>query len=129
KLLGETSRTTRPEVEAAVRHIASGQLVGGLVAALTALRDRPDATPGLAGGRVPTLVIVGAEDGVTPPEGRRRLRDATPGCAPGAGVPRVVAHATRGPRREETRAAGPWVSREAPPAFNAAVRRFLDAIP
>jgi pimeloyl-ACP methyl ester carboxylesterase len=39
-----------------------------LVADLMAMRDRPDSTPGLADIRVPTLVIVGDEDPITPPD-------------------------------------------------------------
>jgi pimeloyl-ACP methyl ester carboxylesterase len=38
-----------------------------LVTTLRALRDRPDARPGLRDIRVPTLVLVGSEDTVTPP--------------------------------------------------------------
>ena len=38
----------------------------GRVAALKALRDRPDARPGLSHVSFPTLVVVGEEDAITP---------------------------------------------------------------
>ncbi len=44
-----------------------------ITTALMALRDRPDATPGLAAITVPTLVIVGEEDAVTPPAAAKAL--------------------------------------------------------
>ena len=52
----------------------------GMVGALAALRDRPDATPGLAAIAVPTTVLVGSEDTVTPPEVARALAAAIPGA-------------------------------------------------
>jgi pimeloyl-ACP methyl ester carboxylesterase len=56
------------------------QNTAGVVAALRGLRDRPDATPQLGAIRVPTLVIVGAEDTLTPPDLARRLAGAIPGA-------------------------------------------------
>lgn len=70
-----------PELVARARAIAAEQPVTGLVAALAALRDRPDSSPTLATIDVPTLVVVGEEDALTPPsdadeleEGIRRAR-------------------------------------------------------
>jgi 3-oxoadipate enol-lactonase len=64
-LCAETT-AKRPEVVGTVRRIASLQAPAGIVGALQALRDRPDATPGLKDIAVPTLVIVGREDAITP---------------------------------------------------------------
>lgn len=50
-----------------VRAIALAQPKEAVVDALHALRDRPDARPGLSAVRVPTLVVVGADDTLTPP--------------------------------------------------------------
>ena len=59
------------------------QAVGadGLVAALTAMRDRPDRTALLPTlGELPTLIVVGREDRITPPEDSRAMADAVPGA-------------------------------------------------
>ena len=108
KALGETTRGSRPEVVAEAKRIASAQSVDGIAAALAALRDRPDATPGLAKIAVPTLVIVGAEDAITPPDVAKSMAAAIPNA-----------------RLEEIPAAGHLSDLEAPDAFNAAVRAFL----
>jgi 3-oxoadipate enol-lactonase len=50
-----------------LRQMASLQSAEGVADALVALRDRPDATPKLASIDVPTLVIVGELDAITPP--------------------------------------------------------------
>jgi pimeloyl-ACP methyl ester carboxylesterase len=53
------------------------------------MRERADSTPVLGTIRVPTLVVVGAEDRVTPPAVAEAMAQAIPGarCAviPGAG--------------------------------------------
>src|SRR5438128_2704304 len=56
-----------------VRCIASVQPIPAIVAALQALRDRPDAGPTLANIKVPTLVVVGSEDALTPPAMAEKL--------------------------------------------------------
>lgn len=109
KVLGDTTRASRPAVVAAVRALGAAQSVGGLVAGLTALRDRPDATPGLAAVRVPTLVIVGAEDAVTPPAAAEKLAAAIPGA-----------------RLVELPAAGHLTSLEDPEQFDAVVQAILN---
>lgn len=61
----------------------------GVIAALTAMRDRPDSRPLLAEIRVPTLVVVGADDAITPPNTARVMHQGIPGSQleiiPGAG--------------------------------------------
>jgi pimeloyl-ACP methyl ester carboxylesterase len=111
KLLGDTTRASRPEVVAEVRRIGEGQSTAGLAAAVRALRDRPDAVPGLAAVRVPTLVLAGAEDAVTPPAGAR-----------------ATASRIAGATFVELPAAGHLSNLETPEAFTAAVRRFLDGL-
>jgi 3-oxoadipate enol-lactonase len=60
-----------------------------LVAGLTALRDRPDRRPELPRITCPTLIVVGAEDAITPPAESRAMAQAIPGARlvelPGAG--------------------------------------------
>ena len=67
KMLSEKTRQTKPEVVAKVRELAARQTREGVIAGLKALRNRSDSTASLKGLRFPVLVIVGAEDAVTPP--------------------------------------------------------------
>jgi 3-oxoadipate enol-lactonase len=88
KLLGDETRLQRPNVVAEVRRIGSVQSVDGIVKALQALRDRPDARPGLTNMDFPAVVIVGAEDTLTPPSVARPMADslrAVVDIIPGAG--------------------------------------------
>lgn len=78
KLLGPVTQREQPEVVAAVRKLASAQKPAGIIAALKALRDRPDATASLANIKVPALVIVGHDDSLTPPDVARKLAGALP---------------------------------------------------
>ena len=64
-----------------VRRIIAATPVAGIAGALASMRDRHDSTgllPTLAG--LPTLVIVGEEDAVTPPDAARRMAAAIPGA-------------------------------------------------
>ena len=70
-----------PEVAHRLRRIIEATPVPGMVGALAAMRDRHDSTgllPTLSG--LPALIIVGAEDVVTPPESARRMAGAIPGA-------------------------------------------------
>jgi pimeloyl-ACP methyl ester carboxylesterase len=86
RLLGPTAR---PEVETEVRRIAGEQTRAGVTAALAAMRDRPDSTRLLTQIRVPALVVVGADDALTPPSVARSIAEALPHgrlrVIPGAG--------------------------------------------
>lgn len=110
KLLSEGSKLSKPLVDFG-REIATRQSGAAMIAALYALRDRPDAGPGLEAVAVPTLVIVGEHDAVTPPLAAARIATATPGSElvhiPGAGHLSNV---------------------ENPDAFNRAVIAFLGKI-
>ncbi len=61
----------------------------GACQALAAMACRLDLSERLASIETPTLIVVGAEDALTPPEDSRRMRDAIPGARlveiPGAG--------------------------------------------
>ena len=67
KMLSPTTHADRPNVIADVRTLASKQTVVGVVKALEALRDRADSTELLKTFDFPTLVIVGEDDAITPP--------------------------------------------------------------
>ena len=64
-----------PSVVARARAIAADQEITALSAALLTLRDRPDSRPTLPTIDVPTLVIVGEEDALTPPQDAADLED------------------------------------------------------
>jgi pimeloyl-ACP methyl ester carboxylesterase len=67
KMLSESTLKSRPEVVEEVRRIAARQSAAGVAAGLAALRDRPDANPGLGNIAVPTLILVGEHDAITTP--------------------------------------------------------------
>ena len=52
----------------------------GVAAAQEAMAQRPDSTPLLASIRVPTLVLVGSQDAVTPPSEAEAMAGAVPGA-------------------------------------------------
>ena len=95
KVLAPATIEGAPQIADRIRSIMASTPVPGIVGALAAMRDRLDSTPllpTLAG--LPTLVIVGEEDTLTPPDGARRMAGAIPGARlvaiPGAGhVPPV----------------------------------------
>jgi 3-oxoadipate enol-lactonase len=61
------------EIVARGRAIAAEQPLESLVATVEGLRDRPDSTQTLADIAVPTLVLVGEEDALTPPEAAKEI--------------------------------------------------------
>ena len=65
-LLGETTRREKPDVVAKVSQLMSQANPEGVARALEAMRERPDSTLDLSTIRVPTHVIVGDEDTLTP---------------------------------------------------------------
>ena len=75
KLLGPKTLAEKPDVVARATAIALRQSSAGIVEGLGALRDRPDARPGLAKIAAPTLIMVGSDDGVTPPVKARELSE------------------------------------------------------
>lgn len=66
KLLGSTSHETRPQVAATVREMIESASVGAITGAVEAMLARPDSTADLSAISWPALVMVGAEDVITP---------------------------------------------------------------
>jgi 3-oxoadipate enol-lactonase len=79
--VGSSTRTRHPEVLAGLRSMMARQSVAGVIGALQALRDRPDSRPSLATITVPTLVLVGDEDVLTPIKEARAIAEALPPAA------------------------------------------------
>ena len=111
KLLSENTRANRADVVETVRTIASRQSTDGVVNALIALRDRPDASLGLDTVSAPTLVLVGEHDAVTPPLAASSM---------GARI--------WGSKVVTIPDAGHLSNLENPEAFNAAVLEFLATV-
>jgi 3-oxoadipate enol-lactonase len=88
KLLAPASAGNRDLVDR-VRRIILRQKPETLEADLAAMRDRADARPALSGIAIPTLVVVGSEDALTPPSDAEAMAAAIPGARqttiPGAG--------------------------------------------
>jgi pimeloyl-ACP methyl ester carboxylesterase len=109
KLIGETTKQTRPQAADLLRAIIMANPAEAIGGAINALMTRPDATPLLASIHVPTLVIVGAEDTLTPPPLSEQMH---------AGI--------AGSQLEVIEGAGHMTNIEKPNAFNAALASFLD---
>ena len=76
--LGPTTRTTAPALVDEVATMLRRAPVRGITDALTAMMARPDSTATLDTITVPTLVIVGAEDDVTPVADARTIAALVP---------------------------------------------------
>ena len=89
KLVGETTRKQNPALVARLREIILGTPAQGIVDALHGLAARADSTPTLREVQVPTLVVCGTEDVLTPPAESEALHAAIAGSrlelVPGAG--------------------------------------------
>src|SRR5262249_54674426 len=97
-----------PQVIEEIRRIATAQTTQAMANAQRAMRDRADSREILGKIRVPTLVIVGALDAMSPPS----VADELAACIAGA-------------RRVTIAGAGHLSSLECPEDFNAAIETFL----
>jgi pimeloyl-ACP methyl ester carboxylesterase len=109
KLLGETTRRERPGLVARVRSLIEANSPNAIKGAIGAMMTRQDSSPFLQTIPCPTLILVGAEDGLTPVSAGEEMQHAIPGS-------RLVAV----PR------AGHLSNMEQPAAFNAALAGFLE---
>lgn len=78
RMLGRTSLKAQPPLVEQVRELMGRQPVAGIVGALQAMRDRADSKPLLEKIDVPTLIVVGQEDELTPPAEARAMASAIP---------------------------------------------------
>ena len=108
KLLGATTQAERPAVVERVRAAILATSPRGIANALLGLGARADSTPTLREIRVPTLVVCGVEDEVTP------LAEAE-----------AMHQAIAGSRLEAIPQAGHLANLENPAAYNAALVAFL----
>jgi 3-oxoadipate enol-lactonase len=89
KLLSRTTWESRPELVDSLRQMILRAPPEGVAAAARGMAERPDMTGRLGEIRCPVLVVVGADDAISPPEEMRSLAAAIPGSRvveiPGAG--------------------------------------------
>lgn len=111
RLLGDTTRRTRPDLVASVRALVLANPADAIAGALTAIMNRADSTPLLAKIDCPVLVMVGDEDVVTPPALSVQMHEALHGSELVA-IP----------------ASGHLSNLEQPEAFNGALARFLSRV-
>jgi 3-oxoadipate enol-lactonase len=109
-LLSESTRAQKPDVVGRVRKLMD-QPAPGYIGGLEAMKTRPDSSPDLTRIAIPTLVVVGEEDLVTPPEMARSLHEHIGGS-----------------RLAVIPGAGHLSNLEAPQAFNGALAGFLPTI-
>jgi pimeloyl-ACP methyl ester carboxylesterase len=109
--VGGSTIERRPQIVESVRRMMASTPAEGAIGALRAMAERPDSTDLLGAIDVPTLVVGGAEDGLTPPDQMRSLAAAIPGS-----------------RVEILEQGGHVCPLERPAAFNHVVGEFLGAL-
>ena len=112
KLLGESTHRNRPHVLRAALAILNQSTVAGIRALQQGMAERLDSVPTLATITVPTLVMVGEEDVLTPPSDAEQMH-------------RGIA----GSKLAKIPAAGHYAPFEQPEQFAKELRPFLDALP
>jgi len=107
-LLSDETRSSRPDAVERARALMADNSPEGVIAALAAMKGRPDATGELAGIAVPALVVVGEHDKPSPPAEAAAMADAIPDS-----------------HLEVIPGVGHLSNLEAPGAFNRALVEFL----
>jgi len=74
------TRNAPQDMRDRVREIMSSSTPDGVIAALRAMAERPDSTALLPQIKVPTMIVVGDEDTITPPSDAERMAKAIPGA-------------------------------------------------
>ena len=110
-LLGEATTQKKPDVVQKAKELMAENGPAGFIGALEAMKGRPDSSDELTKIGVPTLVIVGEHDGVTPPDAARKIHEHVGGS-------KLVVIPE----------AGHLSNLEAPEAFNGALGEFLGSL-
>jgi 3-oxoadipate enol-lactonase len=111
KMFAAATFDGRPDVVARVREMILATKPEGAAAALRGMALRRDHTEWLSEISVPTLVVVGSEDAITPPADSETMRAKIPGA-----------------RLEVIGGAGHVSNVERPEEFNRALLNFLDGL-
>ncbi|HEY7292922.1 MAG TPA: alpha/beta fold hydrolase [Vicinamibacterales bacterium] len=108
KLLGATTQRTQPELAARVRDLILANSAESIAGAVRVMMSRTDSTDLLPTMRMPVLIVVGEEDGLTPPTNSEEMHASIPGS-----------------KLVKIPAAGHLSSLEQPLEFNTALAHFL----
>ena len=111
KMLAKDAAGQRPQVAQDLRQMMEQTPPRTIEHALAAMRDRPDRDGELASIAVPTLVVVGESDAITPPQGAEAMSKKIPGA-----------------KYESVRGAGHMSPMEQPEQVNRALLAFLKTI-
>lgn len=111
-LVGASTKASNPGVEETLRLLIKRQSPAAIRDAIVRMMERPDSTPLLASIQVPTLVIVGDEDTLTPPSDA----EAMVAALPHASLVRIAG-------------AGHMTNLEQGQAFEASIDDFLASLP
>ena len=112
KLLGQSTQASRPDLVEAARRMMRKSTPAGISAAQRGMAERPDSAATLATIDVPTLVLVGEEDTLTPVADAEFLR-----------------FHIRGSQLRILTRAGHYSPLENAEACTAVIREFLDGLP
>jgi 3-oxoadipate enol-lactonase len=117
KLLSLITLGSKPEIVAHARQMMDDTPAGGVIGALEGMALRPDSTPTLQTISVPTLIVVGEEDKITPPEEAEAMQSGIQagGQSPSVTLARIMD-------------AGHLSPLENPEAFNHALQGFLSSL-
>jgi pimeloyl-ACP methyl ester carboxylesterase len=110
-MVGKSTREKNLDIVEAVHRMLATAPEAGVVGALEAMMERPDSTPTLTTIDVPTLIVVGDEDVLTPVSEARAMQAAIPGS-----------------RLEVIAGAGHVSNVERPATFNHVLSEFLAAL-
>lgn len=111
KLVAPTTRESRPELMDAIRKLIHSSTPESSVSALLGLAGRADSTPLLPTITVPTALVFGAEDVITPVADGRAMLSQIPGAT-----------------LTEIAGAGHLSNLERPDEFNAALRALIGRV-
>ncbi len=110
KLFAPETAENNPDIVAAMESVMLATPRETIAGALVGMAERPDSTKDLSQIKVPTLLLVGEHDAITPPQEMRQLVKDLPKS-----------------RLIEIPAAGHMAPLESPAAVNAAILEFLNS--
>jgi 3-oxoadipate enol-lactonase len=108
KLLGESTHRNRPDLVQDAKRMMLRASAAGIAAVQRGMAERPDSTPTLSTINVPTLIICGEEDTLTPVAEMEKIH-----------------HAIQGSVMRRVPKAGHYVPFEQPDACHRAIREML----
>ena len=80
KLFADANRSSQPDIVEATRQVMMNTAPSAIAAAQRGMAQRPDVTNELSKIDVPTLILVGEHDAISPPDEMRDIAAAIPGA-------------------------------------------------